>query len=232
MVLSSLPDCFTDEEVCRVLRVQNLSNACHAYPLTFGLAIKLRTGLIRVQKRTYWKWSERVGTDEENLFLLVSSYTNELDTLRELWTAQTLWDATVEVALKATNLSNELYKELCDHSLTTRSPNSGMLQFDRTFLRKVKSYHASVLRLADLTASVVGSSLKSKINEEEKDDGRLNAEPLVIELARLPREHCCRCNGRKQVYCGECGGLRLPAAAAILPDRIKLPFDILLLLHW
>jgi DTW domain-containing protein YfiP len=54
----------------------------------------------------------------------------------------------------------------------------------------------------------------------------------IERIAKLPRELCARCKGRKCVYCGECGGLRMPAAADLLPDRIDLPFDVLLMVHW
>ena len=36
----------------------------------------------------------------------------------------------------------------------------------------------------------------------------------------------------RKIYCGECNGQRLPAASQVLPERISLPFDILLLVHW
>ena len=34
------------------------------------------------------------------------------------------------------------------------------------------------------------------------------------------------------VYCGDCHGLRMPLGGILLPPRIHLPFDVLLVLHW
>eukprot|EP01036_Dinobryon_divergens_P026672 gene26673-35348_t len=54
---------------------------------------------------------------------------------------------------------------------------------------------------------------------------------LIEKLSKLPREKCSRCLGCRQVYCGPCG-LRMPNAEELLPARVELPFDVLLLLHW
>lgn len=56
----------------------------------------------------------------------------------------------------------------------------------------------------------------------------------IKRLAALPRDTCAGCNCKRQVYCGDCGssGERMSNASGLLPPRVTLPFNILLLVHW
>ena len=65
--------------------------------------------------------------------------------------------------------------------------------------------------------------------EREKEREKLNH---LETLSRAEREVCVMCGGRRQVYCGDCGGQRMVRAGTLLPPRIKLPFDLLLVVHW
>ena len=72
-------------------------------------------------------------------------------------------------------------------------------------------------------------------NELEIDKEREKEREKLIHLetlSRAEREVCVMCGGRRQVYCGDCGGQRMIRAGTLLPPRIKLPFDLLLVVHW
>jgi hypothetical protein len=51
-------------------------------------------------------------------------------------------------------------------------------------------------------------------------------------LAAAERERCHLCGGKRQIYCGDCGGVRVGRGGELLPRRIVLPFDLLLIVHW
>lgn len=51
-------------------------------------------------------------------------------------------------------------------------------------------------------------------------------------LAAAERERCHVCGGKRQIYCGDCGGVRVGQGGALLPPRVLLPFDLLLIVHW
>lgn len=55
--------------------------------------------------------------------------------------------------------------------------------------------------------------------------------PLDV-LAAAERERCQLCGGKRQIYCGDCGGVRVGHGGELLPPRILLPFDLLLIVHW
>jgi hypothetical protein len=55
---------------------------------------------------------------------------------------------------------------------------------------------------------------------------------LIDDLAAVRREKCHVCGCKRQIYCGDCGGVRMVAGGASLPPRIRLPFDVLLVMHW
>ena len=55
---------------------------------------------------------------------------------------------------------------------------------------------------------------------------------LIDDLAAVRREKCHLCGCKRQIYCGDCGGVRMAAGGAFLPPRILLPFDVLLVMHW
>jgi hypothetical protein len=51
-------------------------------------------------------------------------------------------------------------------------------------------------------------------------------------LAAAERERCHLCGGKRQIYCGDCGGIRVGQGGELLPRRVVLPFDLLLIVHW
>ena len=66
-------------------------------------------------------------------------------------------------------------------------------------------------------------------NNEEKEN---EIASYLQFLSSVDREICHRCGGRRQIYCGDCGGVRLNRASSLLPQRVVLPFDVLLIVHW
>lgn len=111
----------------------------------------------------------------------------------------------------------------------TVSSNRTLL-FRQRFVEQVNTYHLGVKRPAkEDTATATagaGSDTARAMYALLQEDGRLP------ELARSARELCAKCKGKRQVYCGACGGLRLEVSAEMLPVRVPLPFDVLLALHW
>ena len=72
--------------------------------------------------------------------------------------------------------------------------------------------------------------------EEEMKDREMQEEKemasYLLLLSEVNREICHLCGGRRQIYCGDCGGVRLDQAESLLPSRVVLPFDVLLIVHW
>ena len=72
--------------------------------------------------------------------------------------------------------------------------------------------------------------------EEEMKDREMQKEKemasYLLLLSEVNREICHLCGGRRQIYCGDCGGVRLDQAESLLPPRVVLPFDVLLIVHW
>ena len=68
--------------------------------------------------------------------------------------------------------------------------------------------------------------------EEGKEDREIRKEEemasYLLLLSAVDREICHLCGGRRQIYCGDCGGIRLDRAESLLPQRVVLPFDVLL----
>jgi len=282
--IPELPEHFDDAEVLLILRKGSHAQLRKQYPLTCGLALKLRTSYIRVIKRSLLKGVEKkaLGTEDACLYELIEAFTSEKDFLREQWPDPLiLHSVVVEISVKAINLSPPLHRELCLHPLgipkyivsqgvpsegfktTTvelngikyaladadlRGPNtvSGehtrvSVQFNRDFLRRVKEYHDSTQRPAgtfeDPTkASPVKSPFKAPEKsaeepEEPKEDDEAYSN-YIRTLAALPKETCAKCSGHRQIYCGHCAGLRMPQGDKLLPPRLRLPFDVLLVVHW
>ena len=59
-----------------------------------------------------------------------------------------------------------------------------------------------------------------------------NTTSLTETLAATERERCHLCGGNRQIYCGSCGGVRVGRGGSLLPPRVSLPFDLLLVVHW
>jgi hypothetical protein len=125
--------------------------------------------------------------------------------------------ASEELSQKCLNIPGYISNELDTHILHSpihhNEPGKGILLFEDKFLKIVQEFHLSVQR-------------PSGTFEEEVVDSAIAA------LAFLPREKCYNCQGQRHLYCGDCNGLRMRNAESLLPSRIFLPFDVLLLLHW
>lgn len=140
-----------------------------------------------------------------------------------------------ELRSKSPFLNGSLEAALAQHVLllpTSRETRGGVV-FDPQFVKMVVLYHDELERPEGTFA--VGSGKKEE--EEAEADALKKEEALeknlkLSELSALPRDVCSSCMCRKQVYCGECTGVRMGNAEALLPARITLPFDVLLLIDW
>jgi hypothetical protein len=180
---------------------------------SLGLLVKIRVAINRVMKRQ--KYSTVTPFPE-----LLSSAWNGMctETVQSLgWDSESLASVAEVLATKVLNLNGALIRELNLHPLlppvTRTSSGQASLSFDFGFITRVRDYHASI----------------------ERPEGTFSdARSVAAAEAALafPRERCAGCGKRRQVYCGECGGLRMPQASVILPSRVEPPFDILLVVHW
>jgi DTW domain-containing protein YfiP len=189
------------------------------YDLTLGLLMRISTGMYRVVKRSVCSnpplndYTKRF----ENLFYYFCNEDSvDLMVNESGWRMDTLVDACKVLSKKSSNLSIDLLHVFDIHPLLPPSAE-GKIQYNKSFLIDVAEYHRSLSRPDDVFAHKAQS-------ESELE--------LLSHLASLEREVCHICLGKKQVYCGSCGGIRLASASSILPHRIGLPFDILLLVHW
>jgi hypothetical protein len=212
-----LPDSFTDEEIIRVLKSSSSPDFAlepgRRYRFTCGLLLKLRTGSVRVVKRSKYRPPIGQDTDPLRLLMLLKHYVVLDDFDETCWTASIVWDISSELSQKCINLSPDLQKELRQQPLTSSDALHRKVHWSASFLSHVAAYHASVQRPAGAFA--------------------LQMRDIFPLLAGLPRQECPQCHGQRQIYCGPCGGLRLMGRPEeLLPPRVNLPFKVLLLLHW
>jgi hypothetical protein len=117
------------------------------------------------------------------------------------------------------------------------------IHYDNGFLRRVRQYHEETQRpdgTFDSPVKAIACSVElaatdelAGINDSAQQDAEQAAEAaLLLSLANMPKETCPQCLGRRQVYCGDCGGRRMAQGGQLLPPRVYLPFDVLLLVHW
>ena len=130
-----------------------------------------------------------------------------------------------ELRAKSPFLNGSLEATLGQHMLLPTTKEGGLI-FDPQFIKMIVSYHDELERPEGTFA--VGEGDKEAMERE-----KALAEHLKLaELSALPRDVCSSCMCRKQVYCGECTGVRMGNAEALLPTRVTLPFDVLLLIDW
>jgi hypothetical protein len=208
-----LPDSFTDVDLCAALNHAPHLKLSHLFPLVCGLIIKLRSGYLRVYRRSENKFP-RLSEEEfpTQFYDLVQQFTKETPKLLEEWSITDLWLVAEALTVKSINLSVPLQRELSIHPLYSLHSDQKLLQFHQDFLERVNAYHET-LRRPEGTFEVPESE-------------------MIITLAELSRIRCTSCQGARQLYCGPCGGKRMENAENILPSRVELPFDIVLLLHW
>ena len=232
---SSLPKFFTDKQIAICTQDDALlprsvlesigpveDRVQATYPLTWGLMVRLRTANARCEKTT----RIYVPKDEKGQIMLSWNQTlNSLSVenrqfLTSNWTPESLNHDLTEISQKRCNISLELGNKLDHMPALPRDPENGLLQFDLAFLTELASYLTSVARPG------AGANNAETFEKEIKDS-------LLVDLSAMKREKCIGCNGNRYMYCGTCGGVRMPEADAILPPRINLEdFDVLVLLHW
>lgn len=214
-VYEDLPELFAIEDVCSALNGQICLKYNHSLELTCGLVIKLRCSVNLLYKRSQYKFPRDKDNKPAQLFSVVSMFTRDLEELYASWSVNTLWSIAEELSVKSLFLSVPLQKALSVHRLYPLDPVTCNLRFNSSFLKKVEAYHETVRR----------------------PEGTFDVEVLpnlhtIKQLCSLSRSTCPFCNGCRQIYCGSCAGVRMNNACSFLPERIELPFDVLLLLHW
>ena len=212
-----LPETFHDGELIRVIKgSENDASAEHStFNHTLGLLYKVYKALKRLTKRgKYSNLKDNIPFLRENVWRVYTHFigVNNTEIISSMgWTKENLYMVAKELALKCRNINGRLVKLLNDQPLYPPHPSTGQLQFTSSFISEVREYHASL----------------------QRPDGTFCYNPeKTPEVARLPRVLCPMCGSRRQLYCGECGGIRMPHADPHLPPRIQPPFDIHLLLHW
>ena len=232
-----LPNHFTDEELIEIIDsspfILSLSTKSRRYDLTCGLVLLCRTGLNRLIKRSKFRRRKIVSDinhqDEEEddniklLYKLVTYYSKSIDI--SIWTIDNIYIAGEELHTKTKLLSPKLQKVLykqylilsntdinSDDFMINKSKQQ-ILYFNRDFLLQVSEYHNS-LRRRD------GTFVMNESNDK------------MDYLSKFDRDTCKKCNQRRAVYCGECKGLRMENTSHLLPKRVRLPFDVLIVLHF
>ena len=240
--LQNIPDHFSDEYTIGILQ----GEICDNYQLSLGLLLKIRKSLIRVIKKypcivvnfITTESKNEVNTHIEGFQKYLSK--NELPECLKIFFGSLImkflkkvifetshgildeWDeirlekASYEIARKEITLSPNLKKELDYHNLHSprNDKDNFLIHFNSNFVHKVYLYHKSVER------------------PEGTFSSEIDCDPVLIKLSQLEREMCPGCNSNKQIYCGECLGMRMPNARSLLPNRIALPFDISIIIHW
>lgn len=81
-------------------------------------------------------------------------------------------------------------------------------------------------QLRELDGAAISRQQMPKTQKESCSRSQLD------DLAAVRREMCHVCGCKRQIYCGDCEGVRMAGGGAFLPPRILLPFDVLLVMHW
>lgn len=186
------------------------------YELTCGLVMKLKNAVDRLSRRSRIRIIENVISLQLLLLLLCKRFAIDPDsTLFKHWNDTSLYDAAHELICKSIAISADLQKLLIEQPFIQSSVTGTYIKFDKQFLQQVQLYFNEVSR-----------------PEGTFEEDSMLSDELITKLAELPRELCTECNGRRHVYCGDCCGKRLQSSSCILPSRVDLPFNILLVVHW
>lgn len=236
-----LPELFSDETIVAALCGGGHFYS-HSLPLTCGLVVKARAAFQRAYRRSECRFPRVKEGDRPKQFYNVIlsflvkeedlssedcwssmvSFSNNLQTHQvldvdrpiEICTdgSSRLWLVAEELTLKMINLSVPLQKDMSNHPLYPLHPVTNHLQFHHSFLTDVRTYHDTVRR-------------PNGTFKIEKDE-------ILEKLCEVERVTCESCLGKRQIYCGPCGGRRMVHSDEFLPLRVNMPFDVLLLLHY
>ena len=254
-----LPNHFDDDFVLNKLTLQNEINQETNFNATLGLIVKLKKALKRLVKRQ--KLEEPLDGDYSVLLHQLSlKMTSDCPVLK-CWSPIDLLQLAFLLEEKSTVLSGILFRCMDDEPLfppmssileyssklkTEITFADGFiardnLLFRKSFIDKVNTYHSSLKRPIDNIDASYSDELFPQIDhdKDEHDNSESSALREVLQednrissLALIERDVCNQCKGRRQLYCGGCGGVRMENANSLLPTKLHLPFDVLLVLHW
>lgn len=231
----------------------SLTARAGSLPFTCGLVLKLRTASIRVCKQNRMKYPEGGDCTGDSgidcfairLYKLVQFYCSIEEFDSSFWTPNLLFVVSKNISRKNATLSNKLQLLFQRQPLILNIASSICESEDnKSLLSPANLSSLSVEKLEDTDLInapklVFTEEFQMKIqkyfDELARPEGTFDLEPqdyLVETLASLERDDCPKCNKKRHVYCGDCGGMRLSNSESILPPRVKLPFDILIFLHW
>lgn len=230
-----LPNHFTDEELIEIIDssqfILSLSTKSHRYDLTCGLVLLCLTGIHRLEKRSKFRRKVINNKEQEDektkferlLYKVVNYYVKSIDST--IWTIDNIHIAGQELHAKSKFLSPKFQKLLYQQPLLLnnndinsddfieRRSKHQILYFSRDFLLVVAEYHDK-LRRPEGTFELDESSDQMEF------------------LSKFDRDTCSKCNQRRAIYCGECFGLRMENVKNLLPTRVSLPFDVLVIKHF
>jgi DTW domain-containing protein YfiP len=181
---SDLPEIFDCDELAKIIN----SAACgqenvldskyyHTLPLTYGLLLKLRSGINRLYRYSEFKFNRNLSEQANQFYALVSYMCHDEDRENLLfsnWSSskEELWSMSDELSFKTRNLPKMLSKELGEHSvypMVTRE-NAKLMQFHSYFVSKVNKYFEKVKR-PDGTFELPFSTFTTlKLDTERKND--------------------------------------------------------------
>jgi hypothetical protein len=210
-----LPESFEGEDLVNIVNNRDDSKKFYRiFPLTCGLIVRLRSGLHRLYRRSEYRFVRNIAEQANQFYHLVSYMTREYERLATEWTPEKLWLSADELAEKGRMISNPLFVDFVVQPLYPLHPVTNQLQFHADFIEEINQEHSSLQRPEGTFT----------LPETEMEQ--------IKQLAALPRVQCPKCSAYRQIYCGSCGN-PMESALSLLPSpRIKLPFEILLLLHY
>lgn len=212
---NDLPDRFEAEELLPCLLAEGVPEQKRSYQPSLGLLLKLRAGLRRILKRERFIITEdsRLPSESACLWVLWESF-SAASALELGWSPESLHTAANSLASRCLTLSGKIQIKLNVHPLLP-PVNEGKIVFYERLLQTIVAYHAELERP------------EGTFEDEE-------SKALARSAMSFSREICPVCGKRRQLYCGDCGGVRMPVAEMgdVFPPRVLLPFDILLLVHW
>lgn len=157
-----------------ILYKSSLNDIHKTYQLTCGLLLKLRTAIIRIEKRNKYRPPQfgLLNSIENRYFFIVKSFVNksDKDILMKYWLPVYLWETGVELSVKVINLSPDLQKELHNHKLLIEtSDTEGKLIIDNNNNNSNNNSHIDCIDYSNdciVTKLVSDNSINSDTNNE------------------------------------------------------------------